>query len=162
MRPEQLRLALVVGMLLSAGLLLFNPIEPKMNTQVIFDDEAMVKIREGSTEDENYQLVLRIRHDEGGLLTNNLSRVQELLQLENELLDGSNPDTSWDSCIEDDPRDCDFSSLSIDRVITPFGAWSDAFDSKNRSLQNATRWADVLQPEIENGWCSNAANNAEI
>ena len=162
MRPEQLRLALVVGMLLSAGLLLFNPIEPKMNTQVIFDDEAMVKIREGSTEDENYQLVLRIRHDEGGLLTNNLSRVQELLQLENELLDGSNPDTSWDSCTEDDPRDCDFSSLSIDRVITPFGAWSDAFDSKNRSLQNATRWADVLQPEIENGWCSNTANNAEI
>ena len=161
MRPEQLRLALVVGMLLSAGLLLFNPIEPKMNTEVIFDDEAMMKIREGSTEDENYQLVLRIRHDEGGLLTNNLTRVQDLLQLESEFLDGSNPDTSWDSCVAEDSADCEYSSLNIDRVITPFGAWSDAFDSRNRSLQEATRWADVLQPEIEEGWCGNSANNAE-
>lgn len=161
MRPEQLRLALVVGMLLSAGLLLFNPIEPKMNTEVIFDDEAMMKIREGSTEDENYQLVLRIRHDEGGLLTNNLTRVQDLLQLETEFLDGSNPDTSWDSCIAENAEDCEYSSLNIDRVITPFGAWSDAFDSRNRSLQEATRWADVLQPEIEEGWCGNSANNAE-
>ncbi|DAC60708.1 MAG TPA: hypothetical protein D7I10_07625 [Candidatus Poseidoniales archaeon] len=161
MRPEQLRLALVVGMLLSAGLLLFNPIEPKMNTEVIFDDEAMMKIREGSTEDENYQLVLRIRHDEGGLLTNNLTRVQDLLQLETEFLDGSNPDTSWDSCIAENAEDCEYSSLNIDRVITPFGAWSDAFDSRNRSLPEATRWADVLQPEIEEGWCGNSANNAE-
>ena len=161
MRPEQLRLALVVGMLLSAGLLLFNPIEPKMNTEVIFDDEAMMKIREGSTEDENYQLVLRIRHDEGGLLTNNLTRVQDLLQLESEFLDGSNPDTSWDSCIAENAEDCEYSSLNIDRVITPFGAWSNAFDSRNRSLQEATRWADVLQPEIEEGWCGNSANNAE-
>ena len=161
MRPEQLRLALVVGMLLSAGMLLFNPIEPKMNTEVIFDDEAMMKIREGSTEDENYQLVLRIRHDEGGLLTNNLTRVQDLLQLETEFLDGSNPDTSWDSCVAEDSADCEYSSLNIDRVITPFGAWSDAFDSRNRSLQEATRWADVLQPENEEGWCGNSANNAE-
>ncbi len=161
MRPEQLRLALVVGMLLSAGLLLFHPIEPKMNTEVIFDDESLMKIREGSAEKENYQLVLRIRHDEGGLLTNNLTRVQDLLQLEAEFMDGSNPETSWDSCLEDDPSDCDFSSLNIDRVVTPFGAWSDAFDSRNRSLKDATRWADVLQPEIEQGWCGNSASNAE-
>ncbi|GIS43209.1 MAG: hypothetical protein Ct9H90mP16_02790 [Candidatus Poseidoniales archaeon] len=122
-------------MLLSAGMLLFNPIEPKMNTEVIFDDEAMMKIREGSTEDENYQLVLRIRHDEGGLLTNNLTRVQDLLQLETEFLDGSNPDTSWDSCVAEDSADCEYSSLNIDRVITPFGAWSDAFDSRNRHFR---------------------------
>ena len=65
MRPEQLRLALVVGMLMSAGLLFFNPIEPKMNTAVIFDDEAILRINEEGEQDENYQLVLRIRHDEG-------------------------------------------------------------------------------------------------
>ena len=161
MRPEQLRLALVVGLLLSAGMLLAYPVQPKMNTQVIFDDEALMRIRAESNQEENYQLVLRIKHDEGGLLTNNLTRVQDLLQLESEFLDGSNPDTSWDSCLSENSTDCGFSTLSIDRVITPFSAWSDAFDSKNRSLQNATRWADVLQPEIEEGWCASSANNAE-
>ena len=70
MRPEQLRLALVVAMFLSAGLLFFNPIVPKMNTTVIFDDEALLRISDEGEQDENYQLVLKIRHDEGGLLTN--------------------------------------------------------------------------------------------
>ncbi len=46
MRPEQLRLALVVGMLLSAGLLFAYPVNPKMNTEVIFDDEAAIRMRE--------------------------------------------------------------------------------------------------------------------
>ena len=161
MRPEQLRLALVVGMLMSASLLLFYPVEPKMNTEVIFDDEALMRIREEGVQGESYQLVLKIRHDEGGLITNNLSRVQDLLQLETEFQDGSNPNTSWHSCTEGNSNDCEFSSLYIERVMTPFSAWSDAFDSRNRSLENATRWADVLQPEIEEGWCGNSANYAE-
>lgn len=159
MRPEQLRLALVVGMLMSAALLFAYPVNPKMNTEVIFDDQAAIRMREEGVQDENYQLVLRFKHDEGGQITNNLSRVQELMQLEDEFLDGSNPLTSWDSCL--DFNDCEANSLYIDRVITPFSAWSDAFDSRNRSLIDATRWADVLVPEIEEGWCGNNATDEE-
>ena len=126
MRPEQLRLALVVGMLLSAGLLFAYPVNPKMNTEVIFDDEAAIRMREEGVQEENYQLVLRFRHDEGGQITSDLSRVQDLIQLEAEFLDGTNPLTSWDH-----------DTLYIDRVVTPFSTWSDAFESRNRSLENA-------------------------
>ena len=161
MRPEQLRLALVVAMFLSAGLLFFNPIVPKMNTTVIFDDEALLRISDEGEQDENYQLVLKIRHDEGGLLTNNLTRVHDLMQLEREFQDGSNPQTSWQSCELDNPTDCQYNSLHIDRVVTPFSAWSDAFQTNNQSLENATRWGDVLQPLNEEGWCGSDANDAE-
>ena len=132
-----------------------------MNTAVIFDDEAILRINDEGEQDENYQLVLRIRHDEGGLLTNNLTRVQDLMQLEREFQDGSNPQTSWQSCELNDPTNCQYNSLHIDRVVTPFSAWSDAFDTRNKSLENATRWGDVLQPLNEEGWCANNANNAE-
>ena len=128
MRPNQLRLALVVGMLMSAALLFAHPVDPKMNTEVIFDDEAAIRIRAEGVQEENYQLVLRFRHDEGGQITSNLTRVQELMQLEDEFLDGSNPETSWES-----------EALYIDRIVTPFAAWSDAFDSRNRSLENASQ-----------------------
>ena len=150
MRPEQLRLALVVGMLMSAGLLFAYPVNPKMNTEVIFDDEAAMRIREEGVQEENYQLVLRFRHDEGGQITSNLTRVQELMQLEYEFLDGSNPETSWE-----------YESLYIDRIVTPFSAWDDAFESRNRSLENASQWADVLLPENEEGWCGNNATEEE-
>ena len=150
MRPEQLRLALVVGMLMSAGLLFAYPVNPKMNTEVIFDDEAAMRMREEGVQEENYQLVLRFRHDEGGQITSNLSRVQYLMLLEEEFLDGSNPETSWE-----------YENLYIDRIITPFSAWSDAFESRNRSLQNASQWANVLLPEIEEGWCGNGATDEE-
>jgi hypothetical protein len=159
MRPEQLRLALVVGMLLSAGLLFAYPVNPKMNTEVIFDDEAAIRIREEGVVEENYQLVLRFRHEDGKHITSNLSRVQELIQLENDFLEGTDPDTAWDSCLKE--TDCDHDSLFIDRLVTPFSAWSDAFDSRNRSLESATRWADVLLPEIEDGWCGNNATDEE-
>ena len=152
MRPEQLRLALVVGMLMSAGLLFAYPVNPKMNTEVIFDDQAAIRMREEGVQDENYQLVLRFKHDEGGQMTSNLSRVQELMQLEEEFHDGSNSQTSWE-----------YDSLvRVDRVVTPFSAWSDAFESRNRSLESAAQWADVLLPEIENGWCGNDATDEEM
>ena len=34
-------------------------------------------------------------------------------------------------------------------------------NTKNKSLENATRWGDVLQPLNEEGWCGKEANNAE-
>ena len=150
MRPEQLRLALVVGMLLSAGLLITNPIDPQMNTEVIFDDEAMIRIKDQSIEGVSYQLVLRFQHDDGDQITSNLTRVQELMQLENEFIDGTNPDTAWQE-----------KTFTIQRMVTPFSAWSDAFDSRNRSLENATQWANVLLPELEDGWCGSGANIEE-
>ena len=150
MRPEQLRLALVVGMLLSAGLLITNPIDPQMNTEVIFDDEAMIRIKDESVEGKSHQLVLRFRHDDGDQITSNLTRVQELMQLENEFIDGTNPDTAWSK-----------KSFTIQRMVTPFAIWSDAFDSRNRSLENATQWANVLLPEIDEGWCGSGANAEE-
>ena len=150
MRPEQLRLVLVVGMLMSAGLLFSYPVNPKMNTEVIFDDEAAMRMREDGVQEENYQLVLRFRHDQGGQMTSNLTRVQALMQLEVEFNDGTNPQTSWE-----------YDSLYIDRLVTPFSAWSDAFESRNRSLENASQWADVLLPEIEDGWCGNNATDEE-
>ncbi len=150
MRPEQLRLALVVGMLMSAGLLFSYPVNPKMNTEVIFDDEAAMRMREDGLQEENYQLVLRFRHDHGGQMTSNLTRVQALMQLEVEFNEGTNPQTSWE-----------YDQLFIDRLITPFSAWSDAFESRNRSLENASQWADVLLPEIEDGWCGSNATDEE-
>ena len=150
MRPEQLRLALVVGMLLSAGLLITNPIDPQMNTEVIFDDEAMIRIKDQSIEGVSYQLVLRFQHDDGDQITSNLTRVQELMQLENEFIDGTNPDTAWQE-----------KTFTVQRMVTPFSAWSDAFDSRNRSLENATQWANVLLPELEDGWCGSGANTEE-
>ena len=151
MRPEQLRLALVVGMLMSAGLLITNPLDPKMNTEVIFDDEAIIRIKEESIDGSSYQLVLRFRHDDGAMITNNLSRVQDLMQLEREFSDGTNPDTAWT-----------YDELDIKRIVTPFSAWSDAFESRNRSLENATQWANLLLPEIEDGWCGSESNAEEL
>ena len=151
MRPEQLRLALVVGMLMSAGLLITNPLDPQMNTEVIFDDEAVIRIKEESVDGNSYQLVLRFRHDDGAMITNNLSRVQELMQLEREFSDGTNPDTAWT-----------YDGLDIKRIMTPFSAWSDAFESRNRSLENATQWANLLLPEIEDGWCGGESNADEL
>ena len=151
MRPEQLRLALVVGMLMSAGLLITNPLDPKMNTEVIFDDEAIIRIKEESVDGNSYQLVLRFRHDDGAMITNNLSRVQDLMQLEREFSDGTNPDTAWT-----------YDELDIKRIVTPFSAWSDAFESRNRSLENATQWANLLLPEIEDGWCGSESNAEEL
>jgi hypothetical protein len=151
MRPEQLRLALVVGMLMSAGLLITNPLDPKMNTEVIFDDEAVIRIKEESVDGNSYQLVLRFRHDDGAMITNNLSRVQDLMQLEREFSDGTNPDTAWT-----------YEELDIKRIVTPFSAWSDAFESRNRSLVNATQWANILLPEIEDGWCGSESNTEEL
>ena len=71
-------------------------------------------------------------------MTSNFEVVQQLIQLEQELLDGSNPDTSWE-----------YDSTIITKLETPFSAWQEAFESRNRSLANASKWSDVLSPTIE-------------
>ena len=151
MTPEQNRLALVLAMLACSGLLLFNPVEVKVSAEIIFDDPVDKRIEEESIgETLRSQLVLRFRHDEGGRLTNNLSRVQALMQLEQEALDGSNPATAWEG-----------GSTIIQRIETPFKRWSEAFESRNRSLSDASSFGDVLQPTISEGWCGNGSTDAE-
>jgi hypothetical protein len=151
MTPEQARAALLVGLLACAGLLIANPVEPAMNAAILFDDVVDQRIEEESVGlSRRSNLVLRIRHDDGGLLTSDLDRVQALMMLEQEALDGSNPDTAWEA--ED---------IRFDHIQTPFNLWSEAFASRNRSLAEASIWADVLQPTLEEGWCGNGSTPEE-
>ena len=151
MTPEQARAALLVGLLACAGLLIANPVEPAMNAAILFDDVVDQRIEEESVGlSRRSNLVLRIRHDDGGLLTSDLDRVQALMMLEQEALDGSNPDTAWEA--ED---------IRFDHIQTPFNLWSEAFASRNRSLAGASIWADVLQPTLEEGWCGNGSTPEE-
>ncbi len=151
MTPEQTRLALVVAMLACSGLLLVYPVEPSMTSEMLFDDEVDKRIKaESVAETTRSQLTLRIRHDDGGRITDDLSRVQDLMQLEQDAMGGSNPDTAWDD-----------ESNWIARMETPFKRWSEAFASRNRSLANASYFQEVLEPEIPNGWCGNNSTDAE-
>lgn len=146
-----LRHILVAIMLTCSGMLFFFPVEPTMNTDVLFDDPVKERIENERVEVEHSsELILLFRHDDGKELTNNLSRVQSLIQLEIEVMDGSNSNTSFDS--ED---------VRLNRIETPLMRWSDAFASRNRSLENASRWVDVLQPTIEGGWCGENATDEE-
>ncbi len=151
MAPERFRFALVLGLFISSALLMAFPLEMALNTEVLLDDPVKTRIESESVGDaKNSQLVLRFRHDDGGLLTNNLSRVQGLLQLEQEIMSGTNPQTKWTA-----------EHVFIYRIETPLASWSLAFDSKNRSLANATQWADVLNPTLEEGWCGNGTTEEE-
>jgi hypothetical protein len=150
MGPKQVPLAVVLVLLLGCGLLVPFPVEPTLSTELLFAAEVETRLEDESSSKLTGQLVLRINHDDGEWLTSNLSRVQSLLQLEQEAIDGSNPDTSWD-----------VEGIRFGRIESPFSSWSDAFASRNRSLTNATRWADVLQPTLENGWCGNSSTDEE-
>ncbi len=156
MKPERLRIWLLVGLVASMGMLLFFPVNPVMNNAILFDDQVQQRIS-AEMEDgmpfsgsSGEQLSLRILHDDGDRLTNNLSRVQSLMNLKEELLDGTNSSTAWPS-----------KETEIVRIVTPFDAWSKAFSSRNRSLENASIWADVLKPTLEQGWCGDNSTAEE-
>ena len=122
MEPERVRLILVVGMLLCAGLMLVYPISSEMSADILFDDDVDDRIEQESIGNSTrYGLVLRIVHDDGGKLTSNLSRLQALMKLEQEALDGSNPDTSWEA-----------THVWIERILTPFQIWDDFVRSSSK------------------------------
>lgn len=142
---------LLVIMLFFSSMLLFIPVEPTMSTDVLFDDPVKERIENERIDVEHSsELILLFRHDDGNELTNNLTRVQSLIQLEIEAMDGSNSSTSFDS--ED---------VRLNRIESPLMRWSEAFASRNRSLENATRWVDVLQPTIADGWCGENSTDEE-
>lgn len=150
MTPQQGRLGAVILLVACSALLVIFPVKPSLSTEMLFEDEVDARIRTQSVSDDKEQLILRIRHDDGSDLTNNLTRVQMLITLEQEALSGLNASIAWDG-----------EHTSFQRIVTPFSIWSDAFASRNRSLTNATKWADVLQPVIEGGWCGNGSTPEE-
>lgn len=151
MTRVNLRLTLLVGLVLCSSLLLAFPVEPVLSTEVIFDDEANARVLDESVGNTSHsQLILTIRHDDGRSLTGDFDLVERLMQLEQELIDGSNSSTSWD-----------YEHVLVSRVETPYGIWADAFASRNRSLENASNWHEVLLPKIDEGWCGNETTDEE-
>ena len=88
--------------------------------------------------------MLRVSHDDGERLTNDLSRVQELMEIQNRFFDSMHN-----------------SNLSISKFQTPIQAWEDAFSSRNSSLVDADKWADVFENTSEEGWCHENATKEE-
>ncbi len=151
MEANRVRQILIAGLLLGTLLLAFFPVDPQMSTEVIFDDEvSQLRKSDGIGTESSESLVLRITHDDGGGLMHPISRVQELLSIEKEALNGDNPDTAWHTDV-----------TTLDRIQSPFTLWEEAFASRNRSLAEAGGWNDVLQPELEEGWCGMNATDEE-
>ncbi len=140
MKAKQTRITIILILVLCSGLNLIFPADFEINTDVLFEDKVLERVQK-ENEDES-DLILLITHDEEGPFTNNLSRVQKLLSLEEAIRNNENNISLLSSGEE-----------YISKLRTPFNAWDEAFLSKNRSLKNATKWADVLQPTIEEGWC---------
>ena len=61
----------ILALLLSGCLLaIINPPSPSLSTNVIFDDEASIRITEQSDDGKlNQQLIVRISHEDEGPLT---------------------------------------------------------------------------------------------
>ena len=133
----------ILALLLSGCLLaIINPPSPSLSTNVIFDDEASIRITEQSDDGKlNQQLIVRISHEDEGPLTSNFTRVLDLLSIENSLRLGDDSNYSYDS-----------KTTFIDRLETPCTSWSNALQSRDRDFQNASSWNDVLQPVLEDGW----------
>ena len=130
---------------------IISPPQTSMATEAIFEDPAMQRIKsEGNDSTISAYLIIRVQHEDLGPLTSNFSRVEQLFNIEQEARTSTNSNYSFDS-----------NKVYIQRLETPFSAWEGAFNTRNKSLTNATSWGEVLQPTNEQGWCSEAANTAE-
>ena len=151
MQAERLRFAIMAFLISCALIAIVMPVELILNTESIFDDPAKQRIEEeGLGDDSKAQLILRISHDDDLSVTSNFAVVQKLMQIEKELLDGSNSDTSWE-----------YEGAIVVKVETPFSSWEEAFNSRNRSLENSSKWSDVLEPAISGGWCGDNSTTEE-
>ena len=150
MNPKQARISIILVLVLCSGLVFIFPTEPVLTTEVLFDDKVIQRIEEESNHLEENELILIINHDDEGPLTNNLTRVKSLLSLEQDIINN-----------EDNIAFLNDNSGYIATVSSPLNKWSDAFNSRNRSLENATKWADLLQPTLEEGWCGENSTSEE-
>ena len=130
--------------------LLVVPPETSMDTAALFDDPTRDRLaEETAAEGLSGFLIVRVRHDDSGPLTTNLSRVHHLMDIEAGALSGEGAYAF------------DVEHTWIERVETPFARWSTAFASQNRSMVEAETWSGVLQPPLEGGWCGDDATEAE-
>ncbi|MAT49431.1 MAG: hypothetical protein CMA27_06325 [Euryarchaeota archaeon] len=150
MNPKQARISIILVLVLCSGLVFIFPTEPVLTTEVLFDDKVVQRIEDESNYLDENKLILIIKHDDNGPLTNNLTRVKTLLSLEQDIINN-----------KDNIAFLNDNSAYIDTVSSPLNKWSDAFNSRNRSLENATKWADVLQPILADGWCGENTTSEE-
>ena len=140
--PARFRFGFIAILLILSAVAIVDPVDPALSTDLMFEDEAVQRVKAERASWHYSDLVIRITHDDEGQLSSNLTRVQELLSIENELMNG-NSSISWNS-----------TESWIVELKTPYSSWSDAFNDSGRSLENAAQWSELLQPEIEDGWCS--------
>ena len=88
MKVKIARIGIVFILIFCSGLNLIFPAEFVINTDVLFEDEVIERLQKEN--EDNSDLILLITHDDGGPLTNNLSRVQKLLSLEDDIKNNKN------------------------------------------------------------------------
>ena len=151
MSDKRMKLIVLISLCILSLPAIITPPQTSMATEAIFEDPAMQRIKsEGNDSTISAYLIIRVQHEDLGPLTSNFSRVEQLFNIEQEARTSTNSNYSFDS-----------NKVYIQRLETPFSAWEGAFNTRNKSLTNATSWGEVLQPTNEQGWCSEEANTAE-
>ena len=151
MSDKRMKLIVLISLCILSLPAIISPPQTSMATEAIFEDPAMQRIKsEGNDSTISAYLIIRVQHEDLGPLTSNFSRVEQLFNIEQEARTSTNSNYSFDS-----------NKVYIQRLETPFSAWEGAFNTRNKSLTNATSWGEVLQPTNEQGWCSEEANTAE-
>ncbi len=150
MRPTNARLVIVTIMLTCTSLVVLFPFEAQLNTDLIFDDKTTQRLDDEGSINPSTQLILKIKHDDGKKLTNNLTRVQNLLELEDNAMNNKTSRYYFES-----------NRVYPADIETPFSRWSSAFESRNKSLENASTWTELLSPSIEGGWCGSESTPEE-
>lgn len=151
MGGRRTKVVIVLALCLFSVPVFLQPPDPNMAGSTIFDDPALNEIEESSTDDTiGKNLLVRIQHEDAGPLTSNFSRVMALMDIEQSALGGNDSTYSFDS-----PK------VFIHRLETPFSSWESAFRDSNKSMENASSWSDVLQPQNEDGWCGQDATSSE-
>ena len=87
-------IGLIVTLVLLGAVVVIQPPAPTLNAEVLFEDEAKMRLDRDGLEERRDDLVLRIHHDEGGSVTSNLTRIQTLIELRSELL-GAHDAAGW-------------------------------------------------------------------
>ena len=123
--PARFRFGFIAILLILSAVAIVDPVDPALSTDLMFEDEAVQRVKAERASWHYSDLVIRITHDDKGQLSSNLTRVQELLYIENELMNG-NSSISWNS-----------TESWIVELMTPYSSWSDAFNDSGGNLENA-------------------------
>lgn len=125
--------------------------QASMSTENIFEDLALQRVKTQSNDTTTSdQLLVRVFHDDGGQLTGNFSRVNQLLTIETAAQSSQQSNFSLNH-----------PEVFLNRLESPISSWQQAFLTRNESIANSSSWGQVLQPVNENGWCAEDANEQE-